>query len=123
LVFVSASTGQVNLAASTPGTYTVTNTIAASGGCGVVTATSPITIKHYPSDYGLYGYTFCDRHNSTARHPEWYRSTTGGIFTSPAGLTINLNRSHYTQHKYFRNLHCYLYHPCLRGCPAIPVTT
>jgi hypothetical protein len=44
LVFVSTSTGQVDLLASTPGTYTVTNTIAASGGCGVVTATSPITV-------------------------------------------------------------------------------
>ncbi len=45
LVFVSTATGQVNLAASTPGTYTVTNTIPASGGCGIVTATSPITIN------------------------------------------------------------------------------
>ena len=44
LVFVSTATGQVNLAASAPGPYTVTNTIAAAGGCGVVIATSPITI-------------------------------------------------------------------------------
>jgi hypothetical protein len=44
LVFVSTATGQVNLSASTPGTYTVTNTIAAAGGCGIVTATSPITV-------------------------------------------------------------------------------
>jgi len=44
LVFVSTATGLVNIAGSTPGTYTVTNTIAASGGCGVVSATSPITI-------------------------------------------------------------------------------
>ena len=29
LVFVSTATGQINLSASTPGTYTVTNTIAA----------------------------------------------------------------------------------------------
>ena len=44
LVFVSTATGQVNLAASTPGSYTVTNTIAAAGGCAGVEATSPITI-------------------------------------------------------------------------------
>jgi hypothetical protein len=44
LVFVNTATGQVNLAASTPGNYIVTNTIAASGGCGIVTATSPINI-------------------------------------------------------------------------------
>lgn len=43
LVFVSSATGQVDLTASTPGTYTVTNTIN-SGGCGVVAATSTITI-------------------------------------------------------------------------------
>ncbi|MFH2096645.1 MAG: gliding motility-associated C-terminal domain-containing protein, partial [Bacteroidota bacterium] len=33
LNFISSGTGQINLATSTPGTYTVTNTIAASGGC------------------------------------------------------------------------------------------
>ncbi|MFM5971128.1 MAG: hypothetical protein ACKO9X_11205, partial [Dolichospermum sp.] len=43
LVFVSTATGQIDLAASTAGTYTVTNTIAAAGGCAVVTATSNIT--------------------------------------------------------------------------------
>jgi hypothetical protein len=46
LVFVSTATGQVNIAASTPGSYTVTNTIAAAGGCGIVTATSPIVIRN-----------------------------------------------------------------------------
>ncbi len=44
LVFVSAATGEIDLLASTPGTYTVTNTIAAYGGCSVVTATSSVTI-------------------------------------------------------------------------------
>ena len=44
LVFVSTATGQVNLAASVPGSYTVTNSIAPSDGCAEVTATSPIEI-------------------------------------------------------------------------------
>ena len=48
LNFVSTSTGQVNLATSTANTYTVTNTIAAAGGCPVVTATSPIAINTVP---------------------------------------------------------------------------
>ena len=30
---INAGTGVVDLSASTPGTYTVTNTIAAAGGC------------------------------------------------------------------------------------------
>ena len=45
LVFVSTSTGQVDLVSSTPGTYTVTNTVAAAGGCGIEIATSPIAIS------------------------------------------------------------------------------
>jgi large repetitive protein len=49
LVFVSATTGQVNLSGSTPGTYTVTNTVAASGGCPSSTATSDITINVIPN--------------------------------------------------------------------------
>ena len=44
LVFVSTATGQIDLAASTPGTYTVTNTKAGAGVCGPVTATATITI-------------------------------------------------------------------------------
>jgi hypothetical protein len=44
LEFISTATGQVNISASTPGSYTVTNTKAATGGCGIITATSPITI-------------------------------------------------------------------------------
>ncbi len=47
LVFVSTSTGEVNVATSTPGTYTVTNTIASSGGCSAVTATNTVTIAAY----------------------------------------------------------------------------
>ncbi len=45
LVFVNVNTGQVNLSASTPGTYTVTNAIAASGGCAPASATATITIN------------------------------------------------------------------------------
>ena len=45
LVFVSTATGQVDLSASTPGNYIVTNTVPASGGCSVSIATSPISIR------------------------------------------------------------------------------
>ena len=49
LIFVDTSTGQVDLSASTPGSYTVVNTIAAAGGCGIVTSSSPITITALPT--------------------------------------------------------------------------
>lgn len=48
LVFISSTTGQVNLPASTPSTYVVTNTIAAIGACPEVFATSTITINAVP---------------------------------------------------------------------------
>ena len=59
-VFVSTATGQINLSASTPGTYTVTNTIAASGGCAAVTATSSITITALPvATFSYTGTPYC----------------------------------------------------------------
>ena len=46
LVFANALTGEVNIAASTPGIYTVTNTIDAAGGCDIVAETSPCDILY-----------------------------------------------------------------------------
>jgi hypothetical protein len=45
LVFVNTNTGVVNLAASTAGTYTVTNTITSSGSCPSSTGTFTLTIE------------------------------------------------------------------------------
>jgi hypothetical protein len=44
LVFVSTSTGQINIAERTPGTYTVKNKIAPAGGCSEVSASSTMEI-------------------------------------------------------------------------------
>jgi hypothetical protein len=44
MVFANTATGEVNLAASTPGTYTVTNTVAPAGGCIGAVATNTISI-------------------------------------------------------------------------------
>ena len=48
LVFLNASTGKINLAASNPGTYTLTNSIPASGGCPAVSYDATITINQAP---------------------------------------------------------------------------
>jgi PKD repeat protein len=48
LIFVNTGTGRIDLTASLPGTYTVTNSIAASAGCSATTATSTVTIKALP---------------------------------------------------------------------------
>jgi gliding motility-associated-like protein len=90
LVFVSTSTGQVDLAASTAGTYTVTNTITAAGGCSTVTATSTITITKSPAATISYaGTPFCKRLTTT--QPVTRTGTSGGRYSSTQGLTINAN--------------------------------
>lgn len=42
---INATTGAISPNTSTPGTYTVTYTITAAGGCPAVTATAPVTIN------------------------------------------------------------------------------
>jgi len=44
LVFVNTSSGEIDLSKSKPGTYTITNTINASGGCPASVATNTVTI-------------------------------------------------------------------------------
>ena len=46
---INATTGVINVNASTAGTYTVTNTVAASGGCAVATATTSFIISPRPA--------------------------------------------------------------------------
>jgi gliding motility-associated-like protein len=85
---INSGTGAVNLALSTPGTYTVTNTIPASGGCAAVTAASPITITVQPvATFSYTGTPYCQ----TAANPSPVFSGGGvaGSFTSTAGLSIN----------------------------------
>jgi len=88
LFFINTATGQVNLTTSTPGTYTVTNNIAASGGCASTNATSYITINPLPvvSFTGLAAtYYYNDPAVTLTGAP------TGGTFTgaSIVGSTFN----------------------------------
>jgi hypothetical protein len=87
LVFVSTSTGQINLSASTPGTYTVTNTIAAAGGCGIVTATSNIVITALPvATFNYAGTPYCQ--NAANPSPTYSGGGVAGVFSSTAGLVF-----------------------------------
>ena len=88
LVFINTSTGQVDVSASTPGTYTVTNTRAAANGCSQVTASSPITITALPAATISYaGSPYCA---TTGTAPVTRTGTAGGTYTaSPGGLSIS----------------------------------
>jgi gliding motility-associated-like protein len=82
---INASTGTINLGASTPGTYTVTYSFtngscsnAASTSITIMTAVSPATISYPGTPYCAQGIA-----NVTLT------GTTTGTFTAPSGLSID----------------------------------
>ena len=123
LVFVSTSTGQVNLSASTAGTYTVTNSIAASGGCSKVTSTSTITITASPSATITYaGNPFCK--SLTSAQAVTRTGTSGGTYSSTAGLTINSSTGAITPSTSTAGTYVVTYTmPATGGCPSGTATT
>ena len=86
---INPTTGAITPSTSTAGTYTVTYTIPASGGCGVTAATTSVTINPLPVATFNYGSTtFC----KSAANPllAFTGGGVAGIFSStPAGLSIN----------------------------------
>ena len=88
LVFVHVNTGQIDLSASAPGTYTVKNTIPASGSCLAASATTQVTIS--ASDNASFTYssaTYCQ--TGTNPTPS-ITGLSGGTFTAtPSGLVID----------------------------------
>ncbi len=79
--------GAVNLGTSAPGTYTVTYTVPASGGCAAYTTGSSITISAHSSATIAYpGSPYCSSGGVAA---VTHSGTTGGVYTAPAGLAIN----------------------------------
>ncbi|MFN8265871.1 MAG: gliding motility-associated C-terminal domain-containing protein [Chitinophagaceae bacterium] len=87
---INSSTGVINLAVSTAGTYTVTYTVAASGcnPAGSSTASITITAAVTPTTGFSYSSPLCS--NGTNPTPTTVPGfTTGGVYSSTAGLSIN----------------------------------
>jgi Bacterial Ig-like domain/Ig-like domain CHU_C associated/Secretion system C-terminal sorting domain len=84
---INATTGDVNIATSTTGTYTVTYTVAAAGGCALFTTTTSITITAAPAATITYGATPYCSNGGTANVTR--TGTTSGVYSSTAGLSIN----------------------------------
>ncbi|WP_168191367.1 MULTISPECIES: LamG-like jellyroll fold domain-containing protein [Antarcticibacterium] len=79
LVFASTSTGEIDIAGSTPGTYTITNTIAPAEGCAEVKATTEIKINAKPSAPQIANLVYCLNEENAA-----------GFFATPVnGGSIN----------------------------------
>ena len=84
---INSITGAITLGTSTAGTYTVTYTIAASGGCAAYTKTTTVTITDPPSATISYnGSPYCSNAGTATVSRT---GNAGGTYTSTAGLTIN----------------------------------
>jgi hypothetical protein len=85
---INASTGEIDLSSSSPNTYTVTNFIAASGGCA--TATDNFVVTILPADDASFTFPAVSACQSLATFTPTISGTSGGSFTSsPSGLLIN----------------------------------
>jgi gliding motility-associated-like protein len=89
LLIVNPTSGEVDLANSTPGDYTVTNTIAAASGCAIVSAQASITITALPiATFDYSSIAYCT--SGTNPTPRFIGLGVSGIFSAlPAGLSIS----------------------------------
>ena len=91
LVFVNSNTGEIDLAASTPGTYSIVNTISPTGGCPVSSTSRSITITASPNaTFSYEGNSFCQSINAINPAPVYTSGGAAGTFTSSSGL-LSLN--------------------------------
>ena len=85
---IESLTGSVDLAASSAGTYTVTYTVAASGGCSLYTTTTGITVTTQPLAIGTYeGNPYCSTGGIAI--PTGISIGTPGTISSTPGLSID----------------------------------
>ena len=89
LTFVSSSTGVVNLSSTTPGTYTVTNTISAATPCPAVYANYSLTITPLPTATISYEGPYCVNGGTVSVTLSGTGAYTGGTYSAPSGLSIN----------------------------------
>jgi len=124
---INPSTGAIMPGTSTAGTYTVTYTIPASGGCSAVPVNTVVTITAVPTAIISYaGNPFC--RSVTTAQPVTLMGTgpyTGGTFSSaPEGLSINSSTGAITPGTSAAGSYTVIYIiPASGGCTAIPVTT
>lgn len=86
VVFVSTNTGEINIATSTPGSYTITRADTATVCRSIVTF--PITITNTPNaDHSYAASAYCA--NAVSTSPNFIGGGSGGIFSAtPAGLVF-----------------------------------
>jgi gliding motility-associated-like protein len=84
---IDPATGDINLATSTPGSYTVSYTVAATADCPGTTVTAPIVITALPVATISYSATaFCSNAGTAAVNQT---GASGGTYSSTTGLVVN----------------------------------
>jgi gliding motility-associated-like protein len=121
---LNPATGEINLAASPLGTYTITSTIVSSGTCPTATSTWSITISNPPSATIAYSApSYCS--NDTTLQNVAITGSTGGFFSiSPTGLSINPTTGAFTPSTSTPGIYTVTYtKPAAGGCPQYGTTT
>lgn len=89
LVFISTSTGQIDLSASTPGTYTIQNSIQPTGGCPTSTSNTTITITAFPkTGFSYISNALCQSVGANNPAPIFEPGAQAGTFSSSSGLNF-----------------------------------
>ncbi|GAB2956695.1 hypothetical protein GCM10027048_23570 [Hymenobacter coalescens] len=87
---IDATTGTITPGSSTPGTYTITNTVAAAGGCAAVTSTATVSISApQVATFSYPGTSSYCAGSGVVVSPALATGATAGTFSSTPGLTIN----------------------------------
>ncbi|MET3885920.1 beta strand repeat-containing protein [Niastella sp. OAS944] len=122
---INSGTGAITPSTSTAGTYTVTYTKVAAGGCAAVVATTSVTITAVPTATISYtGTPFCTTLGSAPVTLTGTGAYTGGTFSSTAGLTINSSTGEITPSSSTAGTYTITYAiPASGGCAAVNVTT
>ncbi len=92
LVFVNTSTGEINLSASTCGSYTVINTIPASGGCAQASYSNTVTIEQAATVNAGSDAIICSNNNFQVNGASYGGSASSVSWTSSGtGTLVNVN--------------------------------
>ena len=123
---LDAVTGDITPGTSLPGTYTVTYTVPANGGCNTVTATTSVTVTELPAASISYaGNPFCN----TVSTPQSVTlngtgSYLGGTYSAGAGLTLDAVTGDITPNTSTPGIYTVTYSiPASGGCGIVTTTT
>ena len=123
---INPTTGSIVPATSLPGSYVVTYSTPASGGCASVSFTTNVTITSLPTATINYGGTpYCNSlTNFQLVTLTGTSAFSAGVYSSTVGLAINsVSGSILPSSSLPRNYLVTYTIPASGGCPSIPVTT